>query len=46
MGVSNGGYQVRKAIEDHPETFDGGVAWEAVLWHRTVRTSLGSYPLA
>ena len=32
MGVSNGGYQVRKAIEDHPETFDGGVEWEAVLW--------------
>jgi hypothetical protein len=27
MGVSNGGYQVRKAIEDHPETFDGGVEW-------------------
>jgi Tannase and feruloyl esterase len=34
MGVSNGGYQVRKAIEDHPETFDGGVEWEAVLWQR------------
>ena len=29
MGVSNGGYQVRKAIEDHPETFDGGVEWAA-----------------
>ena len=35
MGVSNGGYQVRKAIEDHAENFDGGVAWEAVLWQLT-----------
>ena len=34
MGVSNGGYQVRKAIEDRPETFDGGLAWETVLWQR------------
>ena len=24
-GVSNGGYQVRKAIEAHPETLDGGL---------------------
>jgi hypothetical protein len=32
MGVSNGGYQVRKAIEDHPQTFDGGVDWEGPFW--------------
>ena len=41
MGVSNGGYQVRKAIEDHPETFDGGVEWEAVLWQRNGPNFIG-----
>jgi Tannase and feruloyl esterase len=45
MGVSNGGYQVRKAIEDHPETFDGGVAWEAVLWQRDGPNFIGELPV-
>ena len=45
MGVSNGGYQVRKAIEDHPETFDGGVEWEAVLWQRDGRNFIGELPV-
>ena len=45
MGVSNGGYQVRKAIEDHPETFDGGVAWEAVLWKREGPNFIGRLPV-
>ena len=45
MGVSNGGYQVRKAIEDHPETFDGGVEWEAVLWRREGPNFIGRLPV-
>jgi tannase/feruloyl esterase/3HB-oligomer hydrolase 3HBOH len=45
MGVSNGGYQVRKAIEDHPETFDGGVEWEAVLWQRDGPNFIGELPV-
>ena len=45
MGVSNGGYQVRKAIEDHPETFDGGVEWEAVLWQREGPNFIGELPI-
>jgi len=28
VGTSNGGYQVRRAIETAPELFDGGVDWE------------------
>jgi len=28
VGTSNGGYQVRKAIETFPDLFDGGVDWE------------------
>ena len=45
MGVSNGGYQVRKAIEDHPETFDGGIEWEAVLWRREGPNFIGELPV-
>jgi hypothetical protein len=28
VGTSNGGYQVRRALETAPELFDGGVDWE------------------
>jgi alpha-beta hydrolase superfamily lysophospholipase len=28
VGTSNGGYQVRRAMETAPELFDGGVDWE------------------
>jgi poly(3-hydroxybutyrate) depolymerase len=28
VGTSNGGYQVRRAIEEAPRVFDGGVDWE------------------
>ena len=28
VGTSNGGYQVRRAVELFPELFDGGVDWE------------------
>ena len=45
MGVSNGGYQVRKAIEDHPETFDGGIEWEAVLWRPEGPNFIGELPV-
>lgn len=31
-GVSNGGYQVRRALERYPELFEGGVDWGGVLW--------------
>jgi Tannase and feruloyl esterase/3HB-oligomer hydrolase (3HBOH) len=45
MGVSNGGYQVRRAIEDNPETFDGGVEWEAVLWRPEGPNFIGELPV-
>jgi hypothetical protein len=32
VGISNGGYQVRRAIETAPELYDGGVDWEGVHW--------------
>ena len=28
VGTSNGGYQVRRAVESYPDLFDGGVDWE------------------
>lgn len=31
VGVSNGGYQVRRAIELAPQLFDGGVDWEGTF---------------
>jgi hypothetical protein len=31
VGTSNGGYQVRRAIETMPELFDGGVDWEGTF---------------
>jgi hypothetical protein len=44
MGVSNGGYQTRKAIEDYPELFDGGVDWEGVLWREEALNFIGEIP--
>jgi hypothetical protein len=32
IGISNGGYQVRRALEQTPELYDGGVDWEGVYW--------------
>jgi hypothetical protein len=31
VGTSNGGYQVRRAIEEAPGLFDGGVDWEGTF---------------
>ncbi len=31
VGTSNGGYQVRRAMEDAPDLFDGGVDWEGTF---------------
>jgi Tannase and feruloyl esterase len=31
VGTSNGGYQVRRAVELAPQTFDGGVDWEGTF---------------
>src|SRR5438046_2986069 len=31
VGTSNGGYQVRRAVELAPELFDGGVNWEGTF---------------
>ena len=31
-GISNGGYQVRWALERNPELYDGGVDWEGTLF--------------
>lgn len=44
MGVSNGGYQVRKAVEDHPDVFDGGIDWEGVFWREEGPNFIGEIP--
>jgi 3HB-oligomer hydrolase (3HBOH) len=31
VGTSNGGYQVRRAVETAPDLFDGGVDWEGTF---------------
>ena len=31
VGTSNGGYQVRRALEEAPQLFDGGVDWEGTF---------------
>ena len=31
VGTSNGGYQVRRAVETYPDLFDGGVDWEGTF---------------
>jgi len=31
VGTSNGGYQVRRAVESFPDLFDGGVDWEGTF---------------
>lgn len=43
-GISNGGWQVRKAVEDYPETFDGGLDWEGVYWRPAGPNLMGELP--
>lgn len=35
VGTSNGGYQVRRALEEAPNLFDGGVDWEGTYVNPT-----------
>ncbi len=50
VGTSNGGYQVRRAIEEGPNLFDGGVDWEGTYVDPTTNilvdlpTAVRNYP--
>ena len=46
VGTSNGGYQVRRAVESAPEWFDGGVDWEGTFVDETAANLLTDLPAA
>ena len=46
VGTSNGGYQVRRAIELAPQTFDGGVDWEGTFVDEHAPNLLTELPAA
>src|SRR5262249_21677422 len=46
VGTSNGGYQVRRAIEEAPHVFDGGVDWEGTFVDPDARNLLTHLPPA
>jgi hypothetical protein len=46
VGTSNGGYQVRRAIESAPELFDGGVDWEGTFVDPVAQNLLTDLPPA
>jgi 3HB-oligomer hydrolase (3HBOH) len=46
VGTSNGGYQVRRAMETAPELFDGGVDWEGTFVDPLASNILMSLPPA
>jgi hypothetical protein len=46
VGTSNGGYQVRRAIEEAPRVFDGGVDWEGTFVDPDARNLLTDLPPA
>jgi 3HB-oligomer hydrolase 3HBOH len=46
VGTSNGGYQVRRAIETAPELFDGGVDWEGTFVDPVAPNILSTLPSA
>jgi hypothetical protein len=46
VGTSNGGYQVRRAVESYPQLFDGGVDWEGTLVEEAAPNLLTDLPPA
>jgi hypothetical protein len=46
VGTSNGGYQVRRAVETAPELFDGGVDWEGTFVDPVAANLLSTLPPA
>ncbi len=46
VGTSNGGYQVRRAIEEGPDLFDGGVDWEGTSINPNAANLLTELPVA
>jgi hypothetical protein len=46
VGTSNGGYQVRRAVELAPELFDGGVDWEGTFVDKDAPNLLTDLPPA
>ena len=46
VGTSNGGYQVRRALEVAPELFDGGVDWEGTYVDPVAPNLLSTLPPA
>lgn len=46
VGTSNGGYQVRRAIEEAPGLFDGGVDWEGTFVDEHAPNLLTDLPAA
>jgi len=46
VGTSNGGYQVRRAIEAAPDLFDGGVDWEGTFVDPVAANLLSTLPPA
>jgi 3HB-oligomer hydrolase (3HBOH) len=46
VGTSNGGYQVRRALETAPELYDGGVDWEGTYVDAVAPNILSALPPA
>lgn len=46
VGTSNGGYQVRRAVESYPELFDGGIDWEGTFVDADMPNLLSTLPPA
>jgi 3HB-oligomer hydrolase 3HBOH len=46
VGTSNGGYQVRRALESEPKLFDGGVDWEGTFVQESAPNILTDLPPA
>jgi hypothetical protein len=44
VGTSNGGYQVRRALETAPELFDGGIDWEGTFVDPVAPNILSALP--